>query len=201
MSRTQVDWTPASAGFSSRCDAQGGFPTSGSPTKPAVYGKSPQVGGTVRRRRGMEKLPVTNGRAQSNRVEHLRRHQWKKGQSGNPRGRPRRKTFSEILYDVLAEPLPEELRQAIGNPGGLPPGIDKQETLARLVVDTAITTLNVRLLQEILDRLDPKLRKTDMRPEPRIEKEQKEVDLSKLSIEELKVPHKLALMRDAANRE
>ena len=80
----------------------------------------------------------------------------------------------------------------------MPSGIDKQETLARLLVDTAITTLSPKLIQEILDRLDPKSRRIDPPvEEPPVEEKW---DLSDLSDEELRVLHKLALRREAAER-
>ena len=50
------------------------------------------------------------------------------------------------LAGVLAEPLPDELRRAIGS--HLPPDIDKMEAIARLAVDSALRTLNQKLLAE-----------------------------------------------------
>ncbi len=85
------------------------------------------------------------------------------------------------MAGVLAEPLPDELRRAIGS--HLPPDIDKMEAIARLAVDSALRTLNQKLLAEIFDRLDPKRRHVEHTVERSHEDEL--ADLSKLTDEEL----------------
>ena len=68
---------------------------------------------------------------------------WKKGQSGNPKGRPRRKTFTEMVREVLAEEVN---------------GTTKLEILVRKMVKEAITDGRraAEARNAILDRLDPK---------------------------------------------
>jgi hypothetical protein len=39
--------------------------------------------------------------SQRNRADHLKAHRWKQGQSGNPKGRPKRKRLEEIVLDLL----------------------------------------------------------------------------------------------------
>jgi hypothetical protein len=47
---------------------------------------------------------VTANRQRSSRADHLRPHWFRKGQSGNPNGRPKRKPIEEALVGILTMP-------------------------------------------------------------------------------------------------
>lgn len=53
--------------------------------------------------------------------EHLKPFQWKKGQSGNPRGRPRGRLISEAYHKILSTKLP--------------PGKDVDERIKKVLTD------------------------------------------------------------------
>jgi len=76
-------------------------------------------------------------------VSALRPYQWKPGQSGNPKGRPKRKTLSEAVYEVLMEEFPNT-------------GKTNLEMLARVIVKEAMKG-KFPFAKEILDRLEGKV--------------------------------------------
>ena len=104
-----------------------------------------------------------NGKAekqpQSNAADHLKQHQWKKGQSGNPGGRKPGRTFTAIANRFLAEHGDAGLKELVehvveqankGNSGAL------RELLARIDPAPATTdiTINNNLVgSEVLDML------------------------------------------------
>jgi uncharacterized protein YheU (UPF0270 family) len=70
---------------------------------------------------------------------------WKPGQTGNPLGRPRKKTLSELVREVLDR----EGTDADGNP------IRMDETLAENIVKMALVG-NEKILIELWERLEGK---------------------------------------------
>ncbi len=75
------------------------------------------------------------------RVENLK--PWKPGQSGNPKGRPKNKTFEEAVRAVLSEKLADT-------------DLTKREALARLYVDMLFKR-HTAMFKEYLDREWPKI--------------------------------------------
>lgn len=73
---------------------------------------------------------------------------WKKGQSGNPKGRPKRKTITEAIYEKLQACYP---------------GIEDctaMELLAERVVEFALVG-SAQHFKEIIDRIDGPLKKPE----------------------------------------
>jgi Ni/Co efflux regulator RcnB len=69
---------------------------------------------------------------------------WKRGQSGNPAGRPKSITLSEAYRLQLAQPVPKD-----------PEGRTYAEVIARLVCNEAVNG-NVAAAREIADRTEGK---------------------------------------------
>jgi hypothetical protein len=83
---------------------------------------------------------------------------WKKGQSGNPLGRPKgRVSLTKILQDRLKD------RHFLGQP--TPDDRLVAEWLIDAMIGHAVTTGNANLFQQILDRNDGKLGD----PEPQVD--------------------------------
>lgn len=80
--------------------------------------------------------------------EHIKEYQWKPGQSGNPKGRPRRPSFEAIVATVLDEQLPGS-------------DITKREALARVFVD-AMLKRNGQMIREFLLREWPAVTKHEV---------------------------------------
>jgi hypothetical protein len=74
-------------------------------------------------------------------TEHLRPWQWKPGQSGNPKGRPKHKTLTELCREVLER----ETRGKVTD-----------EILAEVIVKNALTG-KFPFVKELWDRLDGKV--------------------------------------------
>src|SRR5271156_3903817 len=73
-------------------------------------------------------------------------HQWKKGQSGNPSGRPKSKTLSDAYRNKLEEPVPND-----------PEGRSWAELIAEAQVRDAVRG-NVQAAREIADRTEGRAR-------------------------------------------
>ena len=67
---------------------------------------------------------------------------WPPGVSGNPAGRPRRKTFTELAYEYLGQPIDGKS------------GETRMERLVKAIVDRAIDGERCALT-ELLARIDP----------------------------------------------
>jgi hypothetical protein len=69
-------------------------------------------------------------------------HRWAKGESGNPRGRPKEKTLTEIIRAKLAE---------IGTDG-----LSRNDALAQVFVSSALAG-DFKFAKEVLERIDGKV--------------------------------------------
>lgn len=78
----------------------------------------------------------------------LKEYRFKKGQSGNPAGRPKRMSFEAMVEHVLDEQIP----------GG---GVSKREALARVFVDTMLHR-NASMIREFLMREWPAVQKHEV---------------------------------------
>ena len=79
-------------------------------------------------------------------AEDGKSHRWKKGQSGNPSGRPKSKTLSNAYRNKLEEPVPND-----------PEGRTWAELIAEAQVRDAVRG-NVQAAREIADRTEGKAR-------------------------------------------
>jgi hypothetical protein len=79
-------------------------------------------------------------------AEHGKPHRWKKGQSGNPSGRPKSKTLSDAYKSKLEEPVPND-----------PEGRTWAELIAAAQVRDAVRG-NVQAAREIADRTEGRAR-------------------------------------------
>ena len=81
-------------------------------------------------------------------VEHLKKYQWKKGESGNPDGRPK---GSVSIVDAIKRKLEEELPDASN---------EEKKTYLDKVVETylnkAMEDGDTTILKDIIDRTDGK---------------------------------------------
>ncbi len=112
--------------------------------------------------------------------------QFKPGESGNPKGRPKGKTWDEAMTVFLAGLLEKDPKQRT-----------RLEAAVEIAFSEAFTKRNAKIMVAIMDRLWPKPLKIQGNPEAPIVVETREKrDLSQLSTVELKVWRKL--MRKAA---
>lgn len=92
-------------------------------------------------------------------------HSWRPGMSGNPGGRPKRRSFSEDAYDILMADLDETdrtelaklLRVEIDDLGK----VDTQRFIAAVMVSRAKRG-DMDAFREIFDRRDPKPRRVEI---------------------------------------
>ncbi len=75
-------------------------------------------------------------------IPAMRDNMWKPGQSGNPLGAAKHRTFEQIVRDVLREKVDGS-------------DIDQFEVLARVVVEEAIKTRNTQVIKLLVERLWP----------------------------------------------
>jgi hypothetical protein len=90
------------------------------------------------------------------RVERLKPYRWKAGQSGNPKGRPKRRSLEELVNDILDDPVGD-----IVDAGD--PGETGCQRLARLLVEAAVESGDGQALKLLLDRIWPAPRFVDFK--------------------------------------
>jgi len=81
--------------------------------------------------------------------EAMKKHQWKPGQSGNPKGRPKRLTLEEHIRKVLDEPVDGT------------DGWDGHEALARVIVNMMVKR-NAPIIKEYMEREWPKIQRHEL---------------------------------------
>ena len=118
------------------------------PTKTAKRRSTPRADKQPTKQRAPRR---GNGRAGQG--ERVRQYQWKPGQSGNPKGRPKGLTFATIARQILNEPvLDKDGRPRIGPDGE---AITRLHELAEAVIQRALEGSPTDLI-ELLARIDPK---------------------------------------------
>lgn len=96
----------------------------------------------------------------------LAKYRWKKGSSGNPKGRPPRKNFTEMFYDKLQEKLnPVRAKELSERFGGDFSDATFMEAMVEAMVEHTIDTLDLEFFREIGDRLSPKPRRVELEAE------------------------------------
>ncbi len=80
--------------------------------------------------------------------DHLKPHRFKPGQSGNPKGRPKRMSFEAQVAHILDEIIPGQ-------------DVTKREALARVFVDTMMHR-NASTIREYLAREWPVVHKIEV---------------------------------------
>lgn len=97
---------------------------------------------------------------------------WKPGQSGNPKGRPKRKTLTERMLEELDKPVRDKQGKPVKDDDGNV--LTKYDLLVQKRVDDAIRT--GALFVEVGDRIDPKPKRVELRVDPRDPDEDPEAD-------------------------
>jgi len=80
------------------------------------------------------------------------KYRFKPGESGNPSGRPKGKTFEESIRDILGE----EVEGAGGE------SVSKLEILSRVVMDKAIRDRDISTISLLAKRLWPEVRQHEV---------------------------------------
>lgn len=109
------------------------------------------------------------GRGNPNGAAHLKEHQFKPGQSGNPTGRPKATILSSAYRNVLQRQAPADLTRAVA------PNYEGDATFAELIAEASIRGAikaavkgDPRAAKELADRTEGKARQTVeiARPDP-----------------------------------
>lgn len=99
--------------------------------------------------------------------DQLKVYRFKKGESGNPAGRPKRPSFEALVAQVLDEAMPGH-------------DVTKREALARVFVDTMLHR-NGQMIREYLAREWPAVQKHEVEL-PGVERETLEAALDRWAV-------------------
>lgn len=81
--------------------------------------------------------------------EGFKKQMWKKGQTGNPKGRPKKRSFQELVESALDEEISKM-------------GIIKRELLAKLYVDRLLKQKNKEDFSHYIKRVWPEVSKHEV---------------------------------------
>lgn len=84
------------------------------------------------------------------RIDPPEEYRWKKGQSGNPKGRPKKKTFEELVETALDQEISKL-------------GVVKRELLAQLFVDRLLKQKNKEDFTHYIKRVWPEVSKHEVK--------------------------------------
>jgi hypothetical protein len=85
--------------------------------------------------------------------------QWPQGQSGNPKGRPRKQPITEELERTGNSPCPESIRRTLAKLGmKLEENATWNQALSHALYHAAVSRGDVVVAREITDRLEGKIR-------------------------------------------
>ena len=101
-----------------------------------------------RKRAGKKKATAKTGTRPKRKLPpQLEANKWKPGQSGNPKGRPKRKSLEEVLREFLAGVIETDKD---GNE------VTRLDAMAKVVFSEGVTKRNAKVMIALMDRLWPK---------------------------------------------
>ncbi len=107
----------------------------------------------------------------------LEANKWKPGQSGNPKGRPKRKSLEEVLREYLAKVLETDKE---GNE------VTRLDAMAKVVFSEGVTKRNAKVMIALMDRLWPKPIRLQGDPDNPLHIVQREPNLDHMSDKDLR---------------
>lgn len=100
---------------------------------------------------------MSNKAAKGNRAQYVKDTRWKPGQSGNPKGRPKKARLPADVGQILSTASPEIMKAAIKECLGYP---DKDGEPTK--------TPNTRIMAVLLDKLAPSLKSVEIKGQDKL---------------------------------